>query len=90
MENVNPELKGILPEWGATTKRVKGRRRPDKAVALDRIMGYTQEDRYDEEDEEMDDEDEDDKDTVVEREHIKRMAAKMEARAAKARAEAAE
>lgn len=91
MDTINPELKGILPDWGAMSKRVKGRRRPDKAVALDSIMGYTHDDRFDEDDEEVDGGDgDDDKDAVVERDQIKRMAAKMEARAAKARAEAAE
>lgn len=91
MDPVNPELKGILPDLGAMTKRVKGRRRPDKAVALDSIMGYTHDDRFEEDDEDADGGDgDDDKDAVVERDQIKRMAAKMEARAAKARAEAAE
>lgn len=91
MDTVNPELKGILPDWGAMSKRVKGRRRPDKAVALESIMGYTHDERFDDDDEEVDGGDgDDDKDVVVERDQIKRMAAKMEARAAKARAEAAE
>lgn len=91
MDTVNPDLKGVLPDWGSMSKRVKGRRRPDKAVALDSIMGYTHDDRYDEEEDDLEGgEGDDDKDAVVERDQIKRMAAKMEARAAKARAEAAE
>jgi hypothetical protein len=90
MDTVNPELKGKLPDLSAMTKRVKGRRKPEKSVALDRIMGCTEDDKADEDEEEEDDGDEDDKDAVVDREQIKRMAAKMETRAAKARAEAAE
>lgn len=88
MDTVNPELKGKLPDLSAMTRRVKGRRKPEKVVALDRIMGCTEE--ADEDEEEEDDGDDDDKDAVVDREQIKRMAAKMETRAAKARAEAAE
>jgi hypothetical protein len=90
MDTVNPELRGKLPDLSSMTKRVKGRRRPEKVVALDRIMGCTEDDRAEDDDDEEDDGDDDDKDAVVEREHIKRMAAKMENRAAKARAEAAE
>lgn len=92
MDNVNPNLKGVLPPLSSLTKKTKGRKRAaDKMAPLGHIMGYTEE-GADEDDEDGDldddDDDDDDGDGVVEREAIKRMAAKMEARAAKARAEA--
>jgi hypothetical protein len=90
LDPVNPELKGKLPDLSAMTKRVKGRRKPEKIVALDCIMGCTDEDRAEEDEEEESDEEDDDKIAVVDREQIKRMAEKMETRAAKARAEAAD
>jgi hypothetical protein len=93
MDNVNPNLKAVLPPLSSLTKKTKGRKRAaDKLAPLGRIMGYTEEGAAaDDEDDDLDDNDDDDDDDgdgVVEREAIKRMAAKMEARAAKARAEA--
>ena len=90
MDTINPDLKPVLPPLSTLTKKTKGRKRAsDKAAALERIMGYTHEGADDdEEDEEADGDDGDAGDGVVERAAIKRMAAKMEARAAKARAEA--
>ena len=88
---VNPASKDILPPLSTLTKKVKGRRRAaDKAAPLERILGYTDDAGESDDDEDVaGGDDDDDGDGVVERETIKRMAAKMEARAAKARADAA-
>ena len=89
LDNVNPKLKPVLPDLSTLTKRVKGRKRnAGKTAPLDRIRGYTSDAADFESADEDDDEDDDVADGVLEREAIKRTAAKMEARAAKARAEA--
>lgn len=76
----------MVPDLSATTRRTKGKKKADKPVQLERIMGYTAD--SDVGDSESDGEDDDEKDGVLERDFIKRMAAKMEARAAKEKAEA--
>jgi hypothetical protein len=86
MGTVNPELRGMLPDLSTMTKKSKGRKRAEKVVPLDRIIGYTDDANADEDDEDKDD-DEDDSNGMLDRNTIKRMAAKMAARAAKARAE---
>jgi hypothetical protein len=89
MDPVNPTLKPVLPDLSTLTRRAKGRKRAsDKPAQLERIMGYTEDAADDEEEEEEDEGENDDKDGVLERETIKRTAAKMEARAAKALSEA--
>ena len=89
VDTINPDLRGLVPDLSNATKKVKGKRRPDaKVVNLERIMGYTDDaDGDDVEDDDDEDEEDDDKDGVLERDSIKRMAAKMEARAAKELAE---
>ena len=90
MDTVNPDLKAVLPPLSTLTQKTKGRKRAsDKVAPLERIMGYTHEGADDDDDDDdVGGADGDEGDGVVEREAIKRMAAKMEARAAKARAEA--
>jgi hypothetical protein len=83
---VNPVLRGMLPDLSTMTKKSKGRKRTEKVVPLERIVGYTDDAAGDEDDEDKDDA-EDDSNGVLDRNTIKRMAAKMAARAAKARAE---
>lgn len=90
LSSVNAEHKGMMPPLSSLTKKTKGRKRAgDKVAPLEHIMGYTAERDDDEDDDADDDVDDGSGDGVVERDAIKRMAAKMEARAAKARAEAA-
>jgi hypothetical protein len=89
ISTINVELRGLVPDLSASTRRTKGKKKADKPVQLERIMGYTFERPGDDDGDDDDGDDDDEKDGVLERDFIKRMAAKMEARAAKEKADAA-